>query len=910
MDSVDGSFEVVSCQLVSFHQMNVPVSPFSHLLIDTSQLAVLFIHLRSHIFVEGPSEIIKLITNFRMICYSYFYYLSCTYEFVEPTLGRIIKSIESFPQRIHTRRVMRRFRIELQVALFVLIIATAVITAGILAYKSMSQIVTSIHQEAKPDNRLFIMKDLNNDLSSLENTVRLYVLSDEEEELYLLDTLLIQITQKLELIRTLPFVGSDDIALTDSIGTLALEKQELWQEILSLHLTCKESGPTFSDIYSKLEQQDMDTLTTVRKKKGFIRRVFSRKKTTTDTAYVARSLDRNEIKEEVQSLENEIEKKGDSERNIMALESQMIEKNILITARLNDLIAKADKRKADELTAKSLEVDRLARMTYKQLAAWSATAVLLLLAALFVLFNYLRKSRAYQKALRDAREKAENLAHAKEQFAANVSHELRTPVNAIAGLTELALQRKMDDETKELVTIISKSSQHLKNIINDTLDFSKIEAKKIVLESVDFSPGEICNEVLSIENYEARKKGIGLHFHQEGVIPEALLGDPVRLKQILLNLVGNAVKFTDEGSVSLHLSAREAGRNKVRLGVVVEDTGIGMSEKDLKAVFEEFVQAKNGSGKKQPGTGLGLTIVKKLVELQGGKINIKSEPGKGTRVIFDIPYRTGDPQYIRRDEPDAALIPAALQQLSILVADDDEYNTFLLRNIFRKWGISFAEAKNGREALEAAANHFFDVILMDIHMPEMNGPEAAKIIKSQFPQVRIIAVTATNDPGDREECLHAGMSQMLIKPFSAKELLDSLLLGVTAEQAISPEQAEKEVLQPPANIRELEYLTNGDHQFLREMILLFISSTSKAMDEIQNAINNGEMNGVFENAHKIAASCKQIQAQKLYALVKQLEEESRKGEQMETVIPLFRAVHSEMAEVHAYLKKTMEETQP
>ncbi|NLA49055.1 MAG: hypothetical protein GX876_06280, partial [Bacteroidales bacterium] len=549
---------------------------------------------------------------------------------------------------------MRRFGIELQVALFVVIIAAAVITAGVLVYQSMSRIVTSIHQEARPDNRLFIMKDLNNDLSSLENTVRLYILSEEEVELDLLDTLLVQITRKLDLIRTLPFVTSDDIALTDSVGSLALEKKELWQEILTLHLTYKESGPTFSEIYSKLEHQDIDTLTTVRKKKGFIRRILSRKKTTTDTAYVARSLDRNEIKEEVQSLENEIEKKGDSERNIMALESQMIGKNILITARLNDLIVRAEKRKADELTAKSLEVDRLARMTYKQLAAWSATAVILLLAALYVLFNYLKKSRAYQKALRDAREKAENLAHAKEQFAANVSHELRTPVNAITVLTELALQRKMDAETKELVTIISKSSQHLKNIINDTLDFSKIEAKKIVLEAVDFSPLEICNEVLSIENYEARKKGISLHLNPEGEIPEALLGDPVRLKQILLNLVGNALKFTNEGSVSLHLSAREAGRNKVRLGVVVEDTGIGMSERDLQAVFEEFVQAKNGSGTKQPGTGLGLTIVKKLVELQGGEISIKSEPGKGTRVIFDLPYRKGDPQNIRREEPDEA----------------------------------------------------------------------------------------------------------------------------------------------------------------------------------------------------------------------------------------------------------------
>ncbi len=825
--------------------------------------------------------------------------------------------------RADRRFGVKTFRIEFQIALLALVIAAAVITAGYLAYDSMSRIVYSVHQEAKPDNRLFLFKEINNDLASLENAARLYILSNQEEELLLFDTLLGQISDKLDLIPTLPSEGEEERILTDSIHNLALQKQELWQELLSLHMANQEAGATFSGIYSKLDEQRVDTVTTHQKKKGFFRRMFSRDKTTLDTAYVARSLNREEIKKEVQDLQSLIQKEGEKARNITVLESRLIEENMRITASLNGMISLAEQRKATRLAEKSEEVDRLARQAYRQLAAYSATAVLLLLIALFVLFSYLKKTRAYQKALRDARQKAENLAHAKEQFAANVSHELRTPVNAIAGLTELALQREMEPETKELVTVISKSSQHLKNIINDTLDFSKIEARKIVFDSVDFSPAETCREVLSIQQYEAARKGLALHFQPVGELPGALLGDPVRLKQILLNLIGNAVKFTGEGAVTLRLDARNPGHNKVWLLVTVEDTGPGMSKQDLHVIFDEFVQAKSTSGMKQSGTGLGLYIVKKLVELQGGKIHIESEPGKGTCVKLEIPYAQGDVQRIGAEAYHTVWSPGLLKGISVLVADDDEYNTFLLRKIFQKWGVSLTEAKNGKEAVEATTNRAFDVILMDVHMPEMEGPEAAKIIREKHPLTRIIAVTATLHPEELKACREAGMEHMLIKPFSERELFEALqqvvapgqeknpdqpqmTVAVTGEATLQPQKTapgagEESPLPPPASIKELENLTDGDPDFLREMITLFITSTSVAREEIRHCLDDGDPKSIFEKAHKIAASCKQIQAVRLYDLVKNLEAESRKESPPETLRDLFRLMETEMKQVHDFL---------
>lgn len=793
---------------------------------------------------------------------------------------------------------MTKFRIEILIALLALVIGTAVLTAGYLSYISMSRIVDSVHREARPDNRLFLMKDINIDLTSMENSARLYLFTDNAEELVIFDTIHQRLTHKLEMLSTLPSRGFDDVVLTDSIRRLALEKQQLWQEILVLRQTEKGAVPVFKEIYSKLEQQKTDTVTTESEKKGFLRKIFGSKKRDVDTTFITRAPDNDEIKKELQLLESEFRKEGE---NTKAVESQLIEKNILLTARLNDLITRAEQRKADEFMEKSLGVDRLAKLTYKQLAAFSATAVLLLLFALFVLFRYLKRSRAYQDALRDARQKAENLARAKEQFVANVSHELRTPVNAIYGLTEQALQRELDAETRELVTIISRSSLHLKNIVNDTLDFSKIEANKIVFETIDFSPSEICREVVAIQKYEAKGKGISLTFEQKGDIPIALLGDPLRLKQILINLIGNAIKFTAQGFVTLYLNAKESGENRYRLALSVEDSGIGISGEDLPIIFEEFVQAKSQSGNKQRGTGLGLPIVKKLVELQGGEITVKSEPGKGTRVMVEIPYQEGNPQNIKITGQEINMIPGLFQRISVLIADDDEYNTLLLRNILKKWGVNFTEAKNGKEAVEASENHIFDVILMDIHMPEMGGLEAAKIIKSRTPQTKFIAVTATNNYKDMQECKKAGMDLILIKPFSEKELFYSL------QQLIATETGNPVKNQPPANLGELEHLTNGDMLFQREMILLFISSTASARDEIQNAMNDNDLKSVFEIAHKIAASCKQIQANRLYALVKQLEEKSRMGGPVEQVIPLFQSLNKEMFEVHAYLRQCLEE---
>lgn len=394
-------------------------------------------------------------------------------------------------------------------------------------------------------------------------------------------------------------------------------------------LLCVEKPFANCGIYSQLEQQRFDTTKNETVKEGFFRKLLGKQKVIVDTTIVERNLEKDEIREQIRKLENEITERGE-ETNL--LESNLINENIQITNKLNALIAQAEQEETNSLIEETLEADRLANLTYKRLAAFSIAAVLLFLLVLYLLFNYLKKARAHERGLKKARQEAENLAQAKEKFAANVSHEMRTPVNAIYGLAEQLLKRKNNDNLNKQISVLAQSAQHLNRIINDTLDFTKIQTNKLKLNTVHFSPQKVFDEVVALQKYNAAQKNISLKYQSAENLPEALIGDPLRLKQILINLIGNAIKFTDKGEVVFSAKSEKQEDSLCELQMEIRDTGIGISKENLEIIFDEFVQAENPEGKKYSSTGLGLAIVKKLVELQGGSVKIDSEPGTGTTV--------------------------------------------------------------------------------------------------------------------------------------------------------------------------------------------------------------------------------------------------------------------------------------
>jgi len=797
-----------------------------------------------------------------------------------------------------------KFKIEIQITILSLIIGAAVVTSGYYAYKSLSDIVYSIHQEATPDYQLFLVKDLAADLASLENNARLYILTNKKNDLAPYQTLQKEIVSKIENLSQLNTDNRKEQLLVDSLTTLAFQKIELWQKVMKLHRSVQNVDTTsFTEIYSKLDEEKLDTVRTETEKKGFLRKIFGGKKTIVDTTIVKREVEPEEIKEQIQNLESEIkeiQEKGE-EKNI--LESKLISENMVLGKKINELVSLAEKNENDKLIEKTNEADRLAAITYKRMTAFTVTAVILLLVVLFVLFNYLKKMRDYQRALKKAKLEAENLAVAKEKFAANVSHELRTPVNAIYGLTEQLYHKPLDDTTKELVSVLSKSAIHLKNIINDTLDFSKIQANKLKLEKNDFSPSAVFKEVIALQKFEAEKKNNTLHFVWTGEQPEAVIGDPLRLKQILINLIGNAIKFTENGKITLKAETHRTRNNMFKFNIQVIDTGIGIAKENLKIIFDEYVQAENSDGVKYQGTGLGLSIVKKLVELHGGTISVESDPGKGTTIQLEILYAEGKTENVPEHGFEAVeAVPRTYKKLTFLIADDTEFNRFLLKGILKKWGTKFDEVTDGNEVVEAALTKNYDVIFMDLRMPGKNGFEATKEILQKNPDARIIAISASSGELEKQKCLDAGMSGFLSKPFSENSLLKTLNSIIKIEVP-----AKKMNTTAPVDISELKRLSGGDDAFLKEMIELFITSGKNGLEAVEKALKFYDWGTIRETTHKMAVPYKHLNATGLYEKIKEMENLAEKKSNINSIRSLFTEVKDETEEIINYLSEYLNE---
>ena len=789
---------------------------------------------------------------------------------------------------------MSKFKIEIQITALALIIGTVVVTIGYFSYQNLSKIVNYIQQATYPDNKIFVIKEIESDLNALENTVRLYALTKNYNVLDEFYTHEDEISSNLKVLSGFKVENKFDLMLIDSISKLSQEKLDLWNEILNIHLSKKGIFPAFSKLYSNLEEKETDKIATENKTENVAQNNADTLKTITDTTISGSAIERKTIKKKIQKLEWEIYRNS---KNKNVLETQLIEKNVAISKKITTLISEAETRSENALLQKTTEADRLAEVTYERLAQFVVSAVVLLFAALFVLFSYLNKARKVELALTNARAKAEALARAKEQFAANVSHELRTPVNAIYGLSEQILQKKPDSKIAEMMTIIFKSAAHLRSIVNDTLDFSKIQSGKLKLESRNFYPCEIMEEVYQLFKYDANHKGIDLKLICDDINQTVVIGDSLRLKQIMINLTGNAIKFTNDGEVIIKVKLLE-NNNIVELQIQIIDTGIGIEEKKLNVVFDEYVQIEDLTGKKYHGTGLGLTIVKKLVELQGGKIKLESIQGFGTNVSVTLFYPKGEQTEHEKETNEIPEIPETFRHLSVLIADDEEYNLFLLKNILQKWNVRFKEVKNGKEAIKAVCDEHFNIVLMDINMPEINGIEAAKEILRCDAETKIIAVTAATEQLDQKECFEAGMKGFLFKPFSEKDLFEKINSLIQEES----ENAQTTDLTQPVNISELRRLAGNDEKFLNEMIQLFIKSMETGISGIETAIKNENTNGVSENAHKMAAPVKHIGATHLYENIKHLEKLAKQSAEMEKLKPVYQEIKTEIEEINKTLK--------
>ena len=446
---------------------------------------------------------------------------------------------------------------------------------------------------------------------------------------------------------------------------------------------------------------------------------------------------------------------------------------------------------------------------------------------------------------------------AKELFLANISHEIRTPINGIAGMASLLSQSPNIDEQATYLHAIQSAADNLKVIINDILDLASIESGKLKLEEIGFNLNDLLHSLVNTFSFQASEKNIELHYQLDVNANQIFIGDPVRLNQILLNLISNALKFTHTGSISISCHVKKKETKKYLLTFEVRDSGIGIPKDKLATIFESFSQADPSVTRKYGGTGLGLTIVKQLVELQHGSIQVESEEGTGSTFSFTIPYQLGSRDNIKGHlTKGSPLLKKSLKDFSVLLVEDNDINRLYASSILKIWDCKIDIAENGFVAVEKIKSEDYDIVLMDIQMPVMDGFEATKAIRASAPpknQLPIIALTANATRKDIEQCLASGMNDCIPKPFTPEDLYNKLVRYKSGANKHRP----KPNSVPVKKIVDLAYLrniSNNNQKFIDDMIIAFQESIPKSIQEIKVNAQAGEWALLARAIHKVKPS--------------------------------------------------------
>jgi PAS domain S-box-containing protein len=499
---------------------------------------------------------------------------------------------------------------------------------------------------------------------------------------------------------------------------------------------------------------------------------------------------------------------------------------------------------------------------------------------------------------------AEEAVKSKQQFLSNMSHEIRTPMNAIIGFTNVLLKTELSEKQKEYLNAIKISGKTLTVLINDILDLAKVDAGKMIFEQIPFQLSSSISGMLHLFETKIQEKKLKLLKEYDSRIPDTLVGDPIRLHQIILNLLGNAVKFTTEGKIVVGVKLLEQDAETVTLEFYVQDTGIGISESQLENIFDNFHQASDGTFRKYGGTGLGLAIARQLVEGQGGKIFVKSKEGKGSVFSFVLTFRQMHElevfeQPVEEASDSEETLNVGTRKPSILVVEDVKLNQLLMQTLMTDFGFAMEMVENGKLAIEKLAGNHYDLVLMDLHMPEMNGFVATEYIRKEMKlNVPIIAITADVTTVDIERCLALGMNDHIAKPINEKILYGKIVRCINQSRAVKKNDVKKtsDVPNDPykyINLKYLKRITTDDTATLKEILQTFLKETPRLIKTIKQCINNKDWDNLYKATHSLQPSFQTVGINQEYEeMARTIQQYAKRQENMEAIVELVIQIES------------------
>lgn len=798
-----------------------------------------------------------------------------------------------------------------KVILAFIIGCVAIALSWLVMRVSFREMLGTVKNISAPNEKLRLVNSLFQTVSRLDQAQRSQAMRDPNQPY---ESFMMESQTLLRMIDTLRAYSSDNreqLLRLDSMEDILHQKDQLFIRYLRMRADFvynKTLSKRINDLSNYIavmgNQKDSNVVTTEHKttttvisnaadakhgNESFFKRLFNRKKTDKDKALPQKSVtedlkvrvdtvaiaQRDSMIKEIEATMRGIEK--DQDYRGMALVSKEQELNNSSDQLINQLLTLIRKLEAEEIETvnkNSREASEVVNSSVTRIGIIMLLFVLITGILVFLIFSDISKSNTYRAQLVEAKEEAERLSAVKQRFLANMSHEIRTPLQSIIGFTEQV--RKEEKPKRESLDVIYHSSEHLLQIVNEILDYSRIVSGKFSFEKQHFNMQPLLEDVAKTMELQAVQKKIAFGF--SAPLTESLYsGDPFRLRQVLYNLLGNAIKFTEKGQVSLNVEER-AFPKKTEFIFRISDTGIGITEEEKKRVFTSFEQADSSIQRTFGGTGLGLSIVKSLVEAQGGTIDLESIPGKGSTFTVKLTYQKAIVTNAAVETRSAGDQQKFIFDGKILLVDDDPFILQLCSGILDRHAIANVSCTSAVPILENNWDETIKLVLTDVRMPVIDGVEFCRQLRKKVKTgIHIVALTAQVLPEEKEALLEQGFDAILIKPFKEADLLK--MIGANAEVAIV-----NETIDAGNNIdldlKEIIRMSMNDTELLKSNLELLISETNKDLANIELQLAENNVKQVAETAHRLAGKTAQAGGKALAAGFRGIERELRNGDEL------------------------------